>query len=361
MRRTARALSAALLAGTALGVLSPAASAEPTAEVGESTVAPGGSVTVEVSCDPVGGTPPDTVEAVSRAFAEGTVRLRRATGGDDAASGPAYRGTAKVAPAGDFEEDPDAAGEDSRWTVDGTCPSPSGKDGEPWSAAFTVAHRNGTGSSGSAQECSDPHATDCGDSGSVPGGDSGSEAGGDSESETGGDSESGADGDFASGGDSGSVPGGDSEPGSGGDSESAPGGDSGSEAGGDSGSEAGGDSGSEAGGDFESVPGGDSGSGSGGDSESGADGDFASGGDSGSVPGGDSELESGGDPGSAQPCPDRHATPCGAATVQRGVRAGAGGSFTDSVPALVAGGLLIAGACGAAVHRLRHRDTGIHG
>jgi hypothetical protein len=35
------------------------------------------------------------------------------------------------------------------------------------------------------------------------------------------------------------------------------------------------------------------------------------------------------------------------------VRAGAGGTFGDSVPALVAGGVLIAGAAGAAAHRLR--------
>ncbi|MFC7012262.1 hypothetical protein ACFQMH_11190 [Streptomyces viridiviolaceus] len=46
---------------------------------------------------------------------------------------------------------------------------------------------------------------------------------------------------------------------------------------------------------------------------------------------------------------------CRDAVVPGGVHAGAGGAFTDSVPALVAGGLLIAGAFGAAVHRLRGR------
>jgi hypothetical protein len=46
--------------------------------------------------------------------------------------------------------------------------------------------------------------------------------------------------------------------------------------------------------------------------------------------------------------------------VQRGVRAGGGGTFTDSVPALVIGGVLIAGACGAAVHRLRNREGDAH-
>jgi hypothetical protein len=48
-------------------------------------------------------------------------------------------------------------------------------------------------------------------------------------------------------------------------------------------------------------------------------------------------------------------SPCGDAPVQHGVRAGQGGTFTDSVPALAAGGLLIAGALGAAAHRLRRR------
>jgi hypothetical protein len=38
--------------------------------------------------------------------------------------------------------------------------------------------------------------------------------------------------------------------------------------------------------------------------------------------------------------------------VQHGVEAGQGGSFTGSVPALVAGGILIAAACAGAGHRL---------
>ncbi|MER5912655.1 hypothetical protein ABT124_19715, partial [Streptomyces sp. NPDC001982] len=43
------------------------------------------------------------------------------------------------------------------------------------------------------------------------------------------------------------------------------------------------------------------------------------------------------------------------------VDAGVGGSFNDSVPALVVGGLLIAGAFGAAVHRLWRRRPDAHG
>jgi hypothetical protein len=38
---------------------------------------------------------------------------------------------------------------------------------------------------------------------------------------------------------------------------------------------------------------------------------------------------------------------------RHGVRAGQGGAFTDSLPALITGGVLIAGAVGAAVYRLR--------
>ncbi|MFD7684989.1 hypothetical protein, partial [Streptomyces sp. NPDC059781] len=48
-------------------------------------------------------------------------------------------------------------------------------------------------------------------------------------------------------------------------------------------------------------------------------------------------------------------TPCPTAPAHQGVHAGTGGAFTDSVPALAAGGLLIAGAFGAAAHRV-HRD-----
>lgn len=46
---------------------------------------------------------------------------------------------------------------------------------------------------------------------------------------------------------------------------------------------------------------------------------------------------------------------CDGAAVDHGVQAGDGGTFTDSVPALVAGGVLIAGAAGGAVYRLRRK------
>ncbi|MFB7506531.1 hypothetical protein [Streptomyces broussonetiae] len=72
----------------------------------------------------------------------------------------------------------------------------------------------------------------------------------------------------------------------------------------------------------------------------------------------------------AESCSGRHACtddfPCAPAGVPHGVRAGQGGSFTDSVPALVAGGILVATACAGAGHRLyghrritAHRPTGV--
>ncbi|MFI2203245.1 hypothetical protein ACH47Z_21175 [Streptomyces sp. NPDC020192] len=56
--------------------------------------------------------------------------------------------------------------------------------------------------------------------------------------------------------------------------------------------------------------------------------------------------------------PSRDGDDCAPAGVQHGVEAGQGGSFTDSVPSLVAGGTLIATACAGAGYRLLgHRHT----
>ncbi|MFH8973489.1 hypothetical protein [Streptomyces sp. NPDC017890] len=255
MRRTARALSTAVLASAALGFGAAPAPAEPgvpppsaepgvpppsagvgepAAEVSPADVTPGGTVTVSVSCAPTGGVAPATLDATSAAFDEGTVELRKVGGGDGTTSGPAYRGTARIVPAEEFETAPDAAGSEDAWTVDGACPEASGGEGAPWSATMTVPGANGAGANGVGAKppCPEPAA---------PG-----------------------------------EPCGATEP----------------------------------------------------------------------------------------ACPDpeaRHGEtsakgkPCGGATAQHGVRAGTGGAFTDSMPALVAGGALIAGAFGAAAHRLRLR------
>ncbi|MEU1053877.1 hypothetical protein ABZ397_15150 [Streptomyces sp. NPDC005876] len=192
---------------------------EPAAEVGPGTVEPGGTVTVSVSCPGVHGTAPAVLDATSQAFDEGTVALRKVPGDDDKGAGPAYRGTARIAPAANFEGGPDSAGPDTDWTVDGTCPRPRGAGGPAWSATFTVLRPGG-------KPCPEPVR---------PGGHCGT---------------------------------------------------------------------------------------------------------------------------TKPPCPVtvRPGEPCDAPPPPHGVHAGQGGAFTDSVPALVAGGVLIAGALAAAAHRLRFRD-----
>lgn len=150
MRRTARlrALSVVLPAlGITLGVAPPNAFAEPAAEVSPSSVQPGGSVTVSVSCDPGTGTPPATVDATSEAFETGTVRLQLVPGNDDKASGPAYSGTARVSADQELQEGAGGVGPDSAWTVDGTCPTADRAAGQAWSATFTVTRGPATGSS----------------------------------------------------------------------------------------------------------------------------------------------------------------------------------------------------------------------
>ncbi|MGW0288556.1 hypothetical protein [Streptomyces tuirus] len=252
MRRSLHALSVAVLAGSALVGFAPAVFAEPAAEVSPATVQPGGTLTVSVSCDPTGGPPPDSIDATSQAFDEGTVPLQKVTGNDDEVSGPAYRGTARIASAENFEGDPDAPGEDSAWSVEGTCPAAPGGEGATWSATFTVAHGSGPHKPSHKPTHEPPY---------------------------------------------------------------------------------------------------------------------------------DPTLEPPYDPAheppydpthpTHKPCPEpshhwtpkapgTHPTECGEAPVRRGVRAGDGGAFTDSVPALVAGGVLIAGAFGAAAHRLRHRESDPH-
>lgn len=389
MRRTLHTVSLTVLAGSALLGLAPGA-AEPAAEVSPATVEPGGTLTISVRCDPDGGHPPGTIDASSQAFEAGTVPLRKVTGVDDKVSGPAYRGTARIAAAETFDDDGShASGKDSTWTVDGTCPAAPGGKGEEWSAAFTVAH-GGSGHTPPHKPADEPcgpyepdygprdePAGELGDGAAdAPGGDStgasaevpGAEtagepdggptgvAGGDSAGDLGGEVEGEAAGDVGDG--PADAPGRDSAGGSAG----VPGGEASGEPGGESGGATGGDS---AGGSAE-VPGaeasgelgGESGRVAGGEA-SGEPGDELAG-----VVGGDLAGEVGGEAadglgeeaaGVSAGGSWQRERECGGAAVQRGVRAGDGGAFTDSVPALVAGGVLIAGAFGAAAHRLLSR------
>ncbi|AKZ59273.1 putative secreted protein [Streptomyces ambofaciens ATCC 23877] len=336
MRRTARALSAAVLAGAALGVFTGAASAEPgaplppaepgvpsppaapgvpsppatpgvparpaapsapeapsapdarsgssaasggpVAEVSPADAVPGGTVTVSVSCAPTGAPAPATLDATSPAFEEGTVALRKVPGVAGTTSGPAYRGTARIAVAKDAEgsgatgdtgatedaaatedveqvpdapdaplapEIPDAADTEDAWTVDGACPEESGGEGDPWSATITAPEPGEEGAA-VAPPCPEP----------APRGEAPAH---------------------------GRAP----------------------------------------------------------------------------APGASCAPE----PACPEPAaPHGEASarkePCAGPAAEHGVRAGAGGAFSDSVPALVAGGVLIAGAGAAAAHRLRLRLRG---
>ncbi|MFF6779569.1 hypothetical protein [Streptomyces sp. NPDC012510] len=257
MRRTARVLSATALIGAVLGAAAPAAYAEPAPDVSPLTPAPGGTLTISVACDPTGGPAPETIDAGSDAFEQGTVTLQRVPGDDSA--GPSYQGTAKIAPAADFDIASDAKGASSEWGVDGTCPAPAGGEEKQWSTTFDVSLGG------------DQHPTTDPPSDPQP------------------------------------YPSADQELHSPTEKESYPPTETESH-----------------------QPSG-----------------------KGSYQPTDKEPYPPGDPQSYQPT--HHATQH-TAPVQRGVHAGDGGAFTDSVPALVAGGLLIAGALGAAVHRLRHRD-----
>ncbi|KAB1981419.1 hypothetical protein [Streptomyces triticiradicis] len=97
MRRTACVLYATALAGAALGAAASGASADPAAQVSPGSVEPGGTVTVTVSCEATGGTLPDSIDASSQGFQEGMVQLHRVEGADPGAAGAAsYSGTAHI-------------------------------------------------------------------------------------------------------------------------------------------------------------------------------------------------------------------------------------------------------------------------
>ncbi|MEU0448391.1 hypothetical protein [Streptomyces tendae] len=326
MRRTARALSVAVLASAALGISAGAGAADPgvpppPADVGEPVAppsaddpsavppptaeeavppsagqaaaqvspvraAPGDTVTVSVSCGPTGGAAaPASLDATSAAFEEGTVELRKVADDGGTGSGPAYRGTARIAAAGDFAAEPGAqstedstdtegvagsagtegsaetedwagtegaAGVAEDWTVDGACPDASGgEDGAPWSATMSVPEESGAGAgAGAGTGAAQPACRE------TPAPRAGTSTHG--------------------------TPCAPTKP-------ACP-----------------------------ETP----------------------------APRGE---------------PAARGTSCTGGTAEHGVQAGTGGTFGDSVPALVAGGLLIAGACGAAAHRLRLRLRGEDG
>lgn len=331
MRRAARVVSVVVLAGSAVGGGAAGALAEPAAEVSPSQAAPGATVTVSVTCDPLGGAAPDTIEATSMAFEDGLAELRLVSGKDDKTSSAVYRGTARIALPEDFEDGESVGGEpvgdepvrDESVTGEeaGDVPAPGEDSASEPAAGEPVAEEpvaeepvveepvvdepasgepaagedpaNGPAADEDATDADATLADTAGEGGAVEDTTAGHAAGRDSAWTVDGTcpAASGAEGKPWSA--------------------------------------------------TFTVPA----SGSGG-REGGNDG--SGGGSSGAVH-------------RATPCPDPKDPGCGTAVVQRGVRAGAGGAFGVSVPALVVGGLLIAGALGAAAHRLYGKASGTDG
>ncbi|GGU32199.1 hypothetical protein [Streptomyces daghestanicus] len=112
----------------------------PTAEVSPAAVRPGAHVTVSVTCPATGRPAPAALDANSPAFEKRTVALARVPGHR---ADPAYRGTARITPAGHTGEHTAPAGPGSARTVEGTCPAPHGGKGRPWKATFTVTAHDG--------------------------------------------------------------------------------------------------------------------------------------------------------------------------------------------------------------------------
>ncbi|MEU4088446.1 hypothetical protein [Streptomyces aureus] len=351
MRRTARVLYATALAGAALGAAASGAAADPDAQVSPGSVEPGGTVTVTVSCEAVGGTLPDSIDAQSQGFQEGKVQLHRVDGADPGAAGPAsYSGTAHIASGepgqgadtraggsgagGDSDAaGPGAPGTGSDISVTSDAKNPGGaRAGEGTADAVSPAAGAPNAPVPDAQAAApgagDPLVTDPAASGAVGPDSAGQDTTGpydlgpdslgpDTVPDPGVPDTVGPDA---------LIPDSDSDsPGTADPDRSDPG---------------------------TGVP-----------ETGGADGRWNVGGVCPAPPGGHGKQWSasyavdrgvtsthgpdtgtGSDTGAAERPP----------TVQRGVHAGEGGVFTDSVPALVTGGVLIAGAVGAAAHRL-HR------
>ncbi|AZS83996.1 hypothetical protein ELQ87_06550 [Streptomyces griseoviridis] len=284
MRRTARVLASAALAGAAFCAASQAAFAGPAAEVSPHTVAPGGNVTVSVTCEPGGPPAPATLDATSQGFDERTVRLQRAPGKDDKGAPAVYRGTARVKSADAFEGGgPDPVTRDSAWSVDGTCPGAPGRPGKPWSTTFSVDR-------GDAKPCADPRGESC---------------------------------------------------------EGRPDHGGGKPCPGPRGEHCEGRPDHEAGKPCLGPPGDSCGIGQGHDGGRPCAGTWGE------------RCEGGPDHEGGRPCAEPRGEHCEGDAVHHGVQAGTGGTFTDSVPALAAGGVLIAGAFGAAAHRLLRRNGSV--
>ncbi|MEU9543671.1 hypothetical protein [Streptomyces mirabilis] len=380
MCRTVRVLSATALACAALGAAATAASADPGAEVDPRSVGPGGLLSISVTCDAIGGTPPESIDAHSQGFEGGTVQLHRITGGDEKTDGAtSYRGTARIPASGtpdagsgavdgsggvggfgvasaaseQFTSDSVDGDREAQWGVNGVCPVAPGGQERPWNASYTVSHGTGTGAStgtgtgtgastgtgigtGTGTGTGTGASTGTGTgTGTGPG--TGTSAGRDTATgrETGAPHDTGVPHDTGAGRDTGAT----HDTGTGRD----PG------------------TGRDTGATHDTGTGRDPGTGR----DTGATHDTGTGHDTGAgrETGAAHDTGTGRDPGTGRDTGATHETgtdhdseerPTGA---QYGVQGGAGGTFTDSVPALITGGVLIVGALGAALHRLRQRGS----
>ncbi|MFG2353101.1 hypothetical protein [Streptomyces sp. NPDC048521] len=385
MRRTARALSVVFAAGAALALAGPAALADPAAEASPGTVLPGGTVTVSVTCDAVTGPAPQTLDAASPGFEGGTAHLTRVTGDADqetGATGLAYRGTARVAadakasdaPTGGQAADADIGGQAADADIGGQAagdPADAEAEGDSVGAEAAGDPASAEGDSVGAKAADDPADADA-DADAEAGGDSvGAEAEGDpADAEVEGDP-AGTDRDaawtvdgtcpaatgrtgrpwsatytVAHGDDGGAC----AEPGPCGGTQvcedAEPCGDDGRCREGASCQEEGSCQENEACPDRSPCQ---------------KDEDEGSRGASCTDGGGRCEESHGGACPDGRTCREPQGTGgCGQASVQRGVEAGAGGIFDDSLPALAAGGVFMAAGCGAAAYRVygRRRSAG---
>ncbi|MEV5312033.1 hypothetical protein [Streptomyces sp. NPDC052610] len=368
MRPAVRVLIVTALAAAVVGGNAPAVLAEPAAEVSPGRAAPDGDVTVSVTCDDLGGTPPDTLEATSRAFEDGLVELRLADGQEGTATGPVYRGTARIAlPEGAETEEADSegagededggedegvaaeaeaeadgqgeSGQDSAWTVDGTCPAASGAQGKAFSASFTVAPDSVSVSPDSVTVAPDS-VTVAPDSVTVAP-DSVTVAPDSADALAAAPSDGGpATAPLDEGAATAPLDEGSAKIPLDEDAAKIPLDEDAAKIPLDEGAaKTPLDEGALIGGGRAEAPL---------DSSSCTDPEDRGCKETGQSTGGRAE-----EPRKPEPCPDLKDPNCGTAVIQRGVRAGEGGAFDTSVPALVAGGVLIAGAFGGAVYRLR--------
>ncbi|MFI1761302.1 hypothetical protein ACH41H_04440 [Streptomyces sp. NPDC020800] len=280
MRRTARALSVAVLAGAGLFIAGPSALAAPMAAGGPGTGPPGVPAAASVPCDAPAGPVPDTLDPVSGGFDEGVTPCKDGGGGGNGDDGTPCR-------AGETCRE-GAAPQEETGQYDGTAPR------EGTASHDATVPNEGTGS----HEESVPHEGTSSHGATAP--------------------------------HDGTASHDESVPHDGTSSHEATAPHDGTSS------------------DGATAPH---------DGTSSHDGTAACR-DGDACTGGDREC---GDSGGAS-CAGGHTcgepgkdADCAPATVEHGADAGRGGTFNDSVPALVAGGMLIAAACGGALYRLLGR------